>query len=113
MKKDRVVLGMIMLILTYEWLSAAWEKFSKPDFMNGITQTLQAFASKNPHSTYVNFLNSIAIPNASLFGELTRFGELLVGLGLLVAAFAALRAGKLTKNAALAVVVLLFIGFFM
>jgi peptidoglycan/LPS O-acetylase OafA/YrhL len=101
---------MIMLILAYEWLSAVWDKFSNGDFMNTITQTLTSFASQNPHGSYANFLTSIAIPNASLFGNLVRFSELLVGLGLLAGAFIALRVGKPTKKAEWAIVILLFLG---
>jgi uncharacterized membrane protein YphA (DoxX/SURF4 family) len=109
-KKDRVVLGMIMLILSYEWLAAAWEKFSKPDFMNTIAPTMQMFAMKTPHANYANFLNSIVIPNASLFGNLVRFSEFVVGLGLLAGAFVAMRTGKPTKKAEMAMVVVLVIG---
>jgi uncharacterized membrane protein YphA (DoxX/SURF4 family) len=94
MKKELIVIGLLELVLAYEWLAAAWEKFANPDFMQHLSQTLSAFASKNPYNFYTNFVNSTVIPNSQLFGNLIRFSEFLAGLSLVVAAFWAISRQK-------------------
>ncbi len=74
---------LIQLILGYEWLNSAWEKFTKPEFMDGIEKTIAIFAAKTHYGWYGSFLRS---SDAQFFGNLTRFGELLVGLGLVAGA---------------------------
>ncbi|MBI3984064.1 hypothetical protein HY346_02080 [Candidatus Microgenomates bacterium] len=73
------VFQLIQAVLAYEWLKSAWGKFMAPDFMNGIDKTLSTFASKTPQRWYGDFLGSA---DATVFGNVTRFSELLVGLGL-------------------------------
>ncbi len=97
-KKTALVwLVLIQWVLAYEWLQAAWEKFSKPDFINSISNTLAAFASKTSYGFYSHFLTSVGIPHAHLFGELVRYGELLIGAGLLVGGYMILTLRKLAK----------------
>lgn len=81
MKKASVLwLVLIQWVLAIEWLHSGWGKWASPGFMNAIGQTLQSFASKNPYSWYVGFLNTTAIPNSYLFGNLIRSTEMSVGI---------------------------------
>lgn len=50
--------------------------------MNNIGTSLTGFASKTPYAWYADFLQNTAIPNAMLFGNMIRSGELLVGIAL-------------------------------
>lgn len=45
---------------------------------------MSKFASNNPYPPVKSFLLSIAIPNSTLFGTLTMWGELLSGLAVLL-----------------------------
>lgn len=74
------VLQLIQLVLAYEWLHSAWGKFTAPDFMANIDKTLGAFVAKTPHRWYGQFLSST---DASVFGNICRASELLIGLGLI------------------------------
>jgi len=83
MKKMSVVwMVLIQFVLAYEWLEAGWEKWSGPGFMANMDKTLAAFTAKNPHTAYVSFLQNTAVPNAQLFGNMIRFGELGAGIAL-------------------------------
>lgn len=81
------ILGM-QVVLGYAWLSAGWEKASAPGFASGIGSTLGYFASKNPHKWYAAFLQGFATQNGATFAYAVEWGELLVGLTLLVTAAA-------------------------
>lgn len=85
MKKTSVVwLVLIQWVLAYEWLHSGWGKWSGPGFMANISETLAGFIAKNPNTGYVAFLNRTAVPNAALFGNLIRIGELSIGIALLL-----------------------------
>ncbi len=80
-------LALIRIFIGYIWLNAAFEKLTAPDFAGGMAKTLAAFASKNPIGWEQAFLTNVAIPNATMFGYMTMYGELLVGLALLLGIF--------------------------
>ncbi len=80
-------LALVRIFLGYVWLSAAIEKIEGGTFVAGMGKTLAAFASKNPYGGEQAFLNNVALPNATLFGTLSMYGELLVGLALLLGIF--------------------------
>ncbi len=80
-------LALVRIFVGYVWLNAAFEKIASGNFVAGMGKTLAAFASKNPYGWDQAFLNQVAIPNATLFGTLTMYGELLVGLALLLGIF--------------------------
>ena len=86
------------------WLKSVVPKFLEPTFVKNLAPTLTYFSSKNPLPWYRQFLQSIAIPNASLFAELTRFGELTAAILLGVTALVALRKMRLSKIHELAMV---------
>ncbi len=100
------ILG-VQLVLAYVWFHAGWEKVTG-DFVTGMPQTLGYFLSENPYPWFKAFLNAVVIPNATLFGLLVEWGQLLVGFGLAAGALTALygspewrRAGMVLSVAAL------------
>ena len=100
---------LIQWVLALEWLMSGYGKFAKPDFMANIGKTLSTFGSKATNPSYAQFLNQTAVPMASLFGNLTRYGELLGGLALLIGGWLVLRHKKVS-NLVKAIVLLALIG---
>lgn len=81
MKRISVVwLVLVQFILGFEWLHASWGKWTEVGFMANITKTLTGFATQTTFPVYGDFLRSVAIPNAELFGNFIRTGEILVGV---------------------------------
>jgi thiosulfate dehydrogenase [quinone] large subunit len=85
---NSVVLPM-RLFLAVSFLAAGWDKLTDPQFFDSaaggyIGNQLSSYAFGSPLR---GFLNSVAVPNASLFGWLVLVGELAIGLGTLVGLF--------------------------
>ncbi|HET9112082.1 MAG TPA: hypothetical protein VFN78_14730 [Ktedonobacterales bacterium] len=85
-----------------EWLLAGWEKIESPAWgtsgkaLNGfVAGALAKTSGPNPavQGWYAWFLQNIVQPNAGLFSFLVTWGELLVGLGILVGALTGIAAG--------------------
>lgn len=74
----------IQIILAYEWFFGGIEKFRAGTFVLGMTKTLTRFESGNPHKWYVDSWLLFAKNNPELFGQLVQWGELLMGIGLVV-----------------------------
>ena len=108
---DRSVVGIIWLVprfwLGYTWLMAGWGKAfgdRAPVWVGdragvGVTGFLKGTLAKSTGERplvpawYADFVREVALPNATTFSYLVAYGEVLVGLGLLV--------GLLTRFAAL------------
>jgi len=87
----------IRLYLGYEWLMAGWGKLTNPagvwvgakagtavtGFIEG---ALEKTSGDHPDVSgwYATFLQQVALPNAVLFSYLVTFGELLVGVALIL-----------------------------
>lgn len=85
----------IRIYLGYEWFMAGWEKIWNPawtgsdagkavsGFLNG---ALAKTTGAHPDVSwwYASFIQNIALPNAEIFSYLVVFGELFVGLGLIL-----------------------------
>ncbi len=82
-----VWLALVRIFFGYIWLQAGIEKMAGGGFVTGMAKTLAAFASKNPYPWEQSFLTQVAIPNATLFGNLAMYGEILVGISLLIGVF--------------------------
>jgi thiosulfate dehydrogenase [quinone] large subunit len=94
---------LLRLYLGYEWLVAGWGKVNNPawvganagtalsGFVNG---ALQKTAGEHPdvQGWYAAFLQNIVLPNASIFSYLVAFGELLVGVALILGIFTGIAA---------------------
>lgn len=73
-------LVIVQWALAFEWLHSSWGKWAQPGFIANIQKTLTGFANGTNFHFYANFLNSVAIPHAALFGNLIRIGEASVGI---------------------------------
>ncbi len=71
---------LVQWVIGVEWLIAGWEKFAKPNFMDGIEKTLRLFASKSSFGSYARTMNNLIIPHANFVGQVVRVSELLLGL---------------------------------
>lgn len=114
--------------LGIQWIQGGWHKvvdgFDASGFMQG---AIAKAAGENPavQGWYAGFLENFALPNADLFSTLVAYGEVLVGLGLILGAatipaliagafmnFNFLMAGTVSTNPILftAAIILLFTG---
>jgi hypothetical protein len=83
----------IITVLGGIWLRSGWEKFSAGNFAKNLQSTLLFFANGapnnpttaagNPHPFVKNFLMQVAVPNSQIFGHLTLYGEIGVGISLI------------------------------
>lgn len=83
-KDSKTYLYLIFVALGFIFLRSGWGKVEGGKFVGALGQTLTKFAEKNPFPFYKDFLQNVAIPNSTLFGILTMWGEVLAGLVLLL-----------------------------
>lgn len=84
----------VRLYVGYAWLDAGWHKVTSDAWtgsnagaaIQGFVQgaLAKAEAGKDVTGWYADFLQHFVLPNAKLFGYLVAFGEVLVGLGLIL-----------------------------
>ncbi len=86
-----IYLYVIQTLTGLVWLKSAVPKFLEPTFMTALPKTLTFFASKNPLPWYKQFLETVVIPNANLFGELSRLGEITAAILLIFTGIAAIK----------------------
>ena len=74
----RVLIGAV-------WLNGGVEKLLNPDFPQQFSASLEAggFVSQAP-PFFQGFMNGYVVPNAELFAQLMRAGELTLGIALIV-----------------------------
>jgi thiosulfate dehydrogenase [quinone] large subunit len=72
----RIYLGIIFLL-------AAWPKVQE-DFAPGLTRFLDQVALTKGHPFYQPFIREVVIPHTTLFATLIVWGELLVGISLVL-----------------------------
>src|SRR5215207_2282477 len=93
----------LRLWLGYEWLKAAWGKWTEGGWVGeGAGGGVKGFAQgamaqttgEHPQVTqwYASFLENVVVPNAALFSYLVILGETLVGLALVLGAFTGIAA---------------------
>ena len=89
----------VRILIGAVWLNGAVEKLLNPDFPQQFAASLNAggFVSQAP-PWFQSFMQSTVLPNAELFAQIQRFGELALGLALIL--------GLLTNPAALGSIVL-------
>ena len=89
--------AIIRIYLGYEWLVAGWGKLTNPAGVwvgakagtavaGFITGALAKTAGDHPDVSgwYAGFLQNVALPNAVVFSYLVTFGEILVGVALIL-----------------------------
>lgn len=95
----------VRLYVGWEWLTAGWEKVTDPagvwvgakagvaitGFLKG---ALAKTGGEHPavQGWYGSFISHFALPNATLFSHLVAYGEVLVGIGLILGIFTGLAA---------------------
>lgn len=83
--------------LGYQWLTAGWEKVTAGGWVGssagvGVTGFLNGALAKatgeHPavQSWYADFIKSFALPNAKMFSYLVAYGEIIVGISLILGA---------------------------
>lgn len=95
----------IRLYVGYEWLTAGWEKFTDPTGVwvgakagTAVTGFLGGALAKTTgdhpdvQGYYAWFIQQVALPNATLFSYLVTFGEIAVGVALIVGLFTGIAA---------------------
>ena len=89
----------VRILVGAVWLNGAIEKLLNPDFPQQFAASLNAggFVTQAP-PWFQGFMQSTVVPNAELFAQIQRFGELALGLALIL--------GLLTNPAALGSIVL-------
>jgi len=75
----------VQALLGYEWLMSGLTKVVRGGFPSGLAGELRE-KSEGAASWYSSFLDSVVIPNGTLFGVLIILGELAVGVALIAAA---------------------------
>ncbi len=92
-----IIWAALRIWLGYQWITAGWEKITGGGWIGstagvGITGFLKGAVAKaggaHPavQSWYANFVKNVAIPNATTFSYLVAFGELIVGVSLILGA---------------------------
>lgn len=96
-KRFAILWTILRIWLGYEWISAGIEKISNPAWVGSkagvaVTGFLKGALAKatgdHPlvQGWYANFIQSVALPNAKVFSYLVAYGELLVGISLILGA---------------------------
>ncbi|MGO4886243.1 DoxX family protein [Anaerobacillus sp. MEB173] len=86
------ILTFLRLYLGWAWLTAGWgkitgEPFSAAGYLGGAIANPVESHGAVVYPTYVAFLERFALPNAELFSFMVAWGEVLVGLGLILGVF--------------------------
>lgn len=85
------LLALIRVYLGWQWMTSGWSKITTGSFdPTGYLQrsvdnpVLETGTGATMYPTYVAFLENFALPNAVLFKIVIPWGELLVGIGLIL-----------------------------
>ena len=93
----------VRLYVGYQWLLAGWEKIINPVWVGpGAGTAITGFvagalkktggAHPDVYGWYAGFLKDFVIPNAAQFSYIVSFGELFVGIGLILGLFTGIAA---------------------
>lgn len=83
-QSGRLLLGSIQLIAAYEFVVSGIDKLASGRFPTDLGATLMAGMGDNPNQWYMNFLHTAIMPHAVIWGYLIEYGELAVGIALLL-----------------------------
>ncbi len=94
---------LVRLYVGWEWLLAAWEKLTSPAWVGGqagaavhgyLLGALQKASGAHPDVSgwYAWFIQNAALPHAVLFSYLVAYGELAVGVALILGIFTGIAA---------------------
>ncbi|WP_462408658.1 DoxX family membrane protein [Neobacillus sp. Marseille-QA0830] len=88
-KVSAIILTVLRLYLGYTWFTAGFHKLTGGFDASGFLKGAIANPVKGPEGDvlfgwYVKFLDGFALPNVDLFNFIVPWGELLIGLGLIL-----------------------------
>ncbi|MGO4886633.1 DoxX family protein [Anaerobacillus sp. MEB173] len=90
------ILTFLRFWLGWKWLTSGWGKvvgdFNATGYLNNAVANPVTSHGEVVYPNYVIFLERFALPNADLFSLLVAWGELLVGIGLILGALTTLAA---------------------
>lgn len=92
-RNNKVMAGMLAIIrvyLGYTWIIGGWGKVTGGFDASGFIQgAIQGAGGENPvvQSWWASFLETVALPNAAMFSFMVAWGELLVGIALVLGLF--------------------------
>ncbi|MBP3952999.1 DoxX family protein [Bacillus suaedae] len=99
LRQNKFIAGALLVLRVYlgwSWLTSGWGKvtgeFNAGGFLQGAVANPVVKGEDVVYPTYVAFLENFAIPNADLFSILVAWGEVLVGLGLILGVFTSVAA---------------------
>ncbi|MCT8137694.1 DoxX family protein [Anaerobacillus sp. CMMVII] len=92
LRNNKIAAGLLAVLRVYlgwSWLSAGWgkvtgEPFNAGGYLNGAVNNPVVSHGEVVYPTYLAFLEKFALPNAELFSIMVAWGEVLVGLGLIL-----------------------------
>ncbi len=93
----------VRLYVGWAWLKAGWEKATNPAWAGSkagtaltgfVNNAISKASGEHPdvQSWYASFLHTVVLPHASIWSHFVAFGEALVGIGLILGAFAGIAA---------------------
>ncbi|MBX4191395.1 MAG: DoxX family membrane protein [Candidatus Doudnabacteria bacterium] len=93
----------VRLYVGYEWLMAGWGKFGNPAWTGDkagsavkgfLMGALQKSSGAHPDVTgwYASFIEKVALPNVAVISYMVTFGEILIGVGLILGIFTGIAA---------------------
>ncbi|MGG6313024.1 DoxX family protein [Paenibacillus macerans] len=92
--RESVVASWLLLLIRlyagYEWLTSGWGKVTGGfDAAGFLTSAMEKSTGDHPavQGWWASFLEHFAVPNVGLFNVLVPYGEVLVGLGLILGTF--------------------------
>lgn len=74
----------IYLVLGGIWLRSSIGKITGGKFADTLGDLLAKMSQANPYPWFKSFLQTVAIPNAKIFGTLTMWGEFLTALAIVL-----------------------------
>lgn len=94
---------LIRIYVGWQWLIAGWDKVISPVWVGDkagtavsgfLTNSLTKATGAHPQvaSWYAEFVKTIVLPNSEVFSYLVSFGELFVGIALILGAFTGIAA---------------------
>jgi len=94
---------LVRIYVGYQWLTAGWHKVTDPAWVgpeagSAISGFLRGAIAKSSgahpavQDWYARFIDNLVLPNATLFSYLIAFGELLIGIALILGLFTAVAA---------------------
>jgi len=93
----------VRIYVGWTWLKAGWGKVTNPTWVGAksgtaltgfVNNALTKATGEHPdvQGWYAGFLHNVVLPHVSLWSHLVAFGETLVGIGLILGAFAGIAA---------------------